>query len=63
MIAMTESLNKRDIQVLLDYVNEMMSLFEDDDIENTKSNNGLLLSKSHFIELKYKLENMLNFFE
>lgn len=59
MVAMFDLLNKKDIQTLLDYVNEMIFLFNEDDIEYTKSNNGLNLSKTHFKELKYKLEKMI----
>jgi hypothetical protein len=59
---MPTMLTKESIQVLLDYTNETLEMFKNDDIDETYSTSGLLLKKDSFVDLKKQLENLLQAF-
>lgn len=59
---MPTMLTKESIQVLLDYTNETLEMFKNDDIDETYSTSGLLLKKDAFVDLKKQLENLLQAF-
>jgi len=59
MLDVPNQFKKEEYCVLLDYVKEMLIFFETEKVDMTMSTTGIPLTKTSFIILKNKLENLI----